>query len=486
MTNLHIAKELLSSGNLLESYTAYPGIIHKDFLSKDMYLRLATALWKMHRHQEAELVLEAANEKFTKFVASAELYDSIRADRSIKYDFAQTPLSDRRFHLESLRGVSLKKDQLTIVPLGGWIQVSEPDSELLIQEDNRPERVEKLSISRQDVVRYLGRYDINNQIEYCGFLFNLDLTGRVRISLRSPTKTEPVVDLAPRRILQVLEGRDGWLFLDNDTNRSSDLFTGRWPVDASDVENWLAFARKAQSALDALGIASCLAICPAKEDVFPEFHPLVPARISLLDTIISALFTAGVRVSCPIRRYRQEPASYYRTDTHWSDLGAWICVQDILELLDIALPANFSLKFTDIEVPGDLGSKLSPATKSIRKILESKSRNIQTIFKNNSNRSSHISIYRNPDFVVDKKIMIFGASSSAQMTTVFSEIFRQTTRIISQFRMPIIEVIERAKPDIVILQINARFMKTRPRLSKTIADSSLSKLDPANLPPDWI
>lgn len=368
MTNISKAIELIAAGRPVDAYDACPQVIHHDSLSKASYLALATALWRRRRYAEAERILEIASEKHAEFGAALDLYDRIRADRSTLFQIHQTPLSERRFHIDSLRDPKVKKGQLGEVEIRGWVELSEPGSELLVQQEGASDRIEKLSIQRPDVVRHFKSRNVPGQLPLCGFSFKAKLNDRTRISLRSPSGTTPVVDIFSRRVLQVLEGRDGWLFLNNDSNRSADLFTGKLPASKADAKRWTEFARETKAGLDALGIESGLVIAPAKEDVFLEFHPLVPAKISLLDTIVSSIFLAGVRISCPVRHLRQEPASYYRTDTHWSDLGGWVCVQDILSSLGLQLPETFSPAFHDVEVIGDLGSRIEPARRSIRKV----------------------------------------------------------------------------------------------------------------------
>jgi len=45
--------------------------------------------------------------------------------------------------------------------------------------------------------------------------------------------------LAP--VMEVLEGREGWLFLANDTNASIDQFTGKKRLDAEQKQQWQHF-----------------------------------------------------------------------------------------------------------------------------------------------------------------------------------------------------------------------------------------------------
>ncbi|WP_294929325.1 hypothetical protein, partial [uncultured Paracoccus sp.] len=230
----------------------------------------------------------------------------------------------------------------------------------------------------------------------------------------------------------------------------------------------------------------CLVIAPSKEDVLPDFHPLKAASVSIVDAIYSSIFTAGVPVSCPIRRLRQEADSYYPTDTHWSDLGAYICVRDILETLKIDLPDDFELQFEDMEVAGDLGSKLTPARRSRRKVLARQERSAKLTFDNRVLGSSGIQIYENDKPVIDDTVLIFGGSSSDQLSRVMAEIFRKIMRVNSPLTMPIIEVVDTVAPGIVLMQTNARYLKSCPKLAKTIADSALSKLDHTGFPQGWL
>lgn len=66
-----------------------------------------------------------------------------------------------------------------------------------------------------------------------------------------------------------------------------------------------------------------------------------------------------------------------------------------------------------------------------------------------------------------------------------ADIFRNTTWINCPTSMPIKEVVEIARPDIVLMQTNARYLKSCPKLAKTIADSALSKLDHTGFPQGW-
>lgn len=482
-----MADNAATTDEIIEAYNIQPNIIYGDSLERSSYLILARSLWNKANHIEAEHILETAMKKFTNFGDALDLYDLIRGDRSSLFQSKHTPLSGLRFHLDSLKkGTVTHKEQLKNSEIRGWVEVSEQGSELLVQEGDGPVRIEQLTRDRPDVISHLAARGTPNRILRCGFLFHADFSDRLRISLRSPSSTTPVVEVTKQRVLQVIEGRNGWLFLDNDTNKSVDIFTGRLPARPSDANRWEKFTRSAQARLNEVGIANCVVIAPSKEDVFPELHPRTSAPISLLDVVVSAIFTAGVPISSPVRRLRQAPDSYYQTDTHWSDLGAWICVQDILDILGLPLPEDFQPSFKDIEVIGDLGSKTYPVRRSIRKSWLPKKTPSERVFNNGISGSGSIWAFKSAAPIIDKKILIFGGSSSSHLSIIMADIFRETIRINCPTTMPIMEVVQLCKPDIVLTQSNARYLRSCPKLTETIKDLALSKLDRSQMPPEWL
>ncbi len=475
-----------ATDNILDAYDAQPDIIHGHALDGPSYLVLARALWARSRHNEAEQTLEAAMKKFTAFGDAQDLYDLIRGDRSSLFQSKQTPLSHLRFYLDSLKsGMVMREAQLKNAEIRGWVEVSEQRSELLVQENDRPIRIEQLTRNRPDVITHLAARGASDRVLRCGFSFNADFSDRLRISLRSPSTTTPIVEVTKSRVMQVVEGRDGWLFLDNDTNKSVDIFTGRLPASPKDATNWGKFTSRVKARLDQIGIANCVVIAPSKEDVFPELHPRTPAHISILDVVVSAIFSAGVPISSPVRRLRQAPASYYPTDTHWSDLGAWICVRDILATLGMTLPESFQPAFSDVEAAGDLGAKTNPIRRSIRKQWAPEVSHAELVFDNRISGSGSIWVYKNPTPVIDRKVLVFGGSSSAHLTKIMADIFRETIRINCPATMPIMEVVQLCKPDIVLIQTNARYLRSCPRIAETITDTVLSKLNRSQMPPEW-
>ncbi|MCA0998641.1 alginate O-acetyltransferase AlgX-related protein [Alloyangia pacifica] len=483
---------------LASSILEDPAAISAISLGKKDTLGLANLLWENARYSEAERLLAAACETHRDFAEARSLYDRIRADRAALFKLDATPCSTRRIHLDTPDLGPFKKPALANLRIKGWVRRTEAEACLVVEEADKPSRTIPLNVNRPDVVAHHKKQGLEDQQVACGFSFAADVTHGVKIALRAGGRDEPLLEIAPVQLQQVLAGKDNWLFLCGDFNKSEDLFTGRNPVTKRDATDWARFAKEATKAVDKAGAKFCMVIAPSKEDVFPELHPFVPASVSLLETVKSAMIFAGEQASaqsggrsgggvvCPISRLRETRANYIKTDTHWSDRGAWVCVQDILERFDLDFMEGFSPKFRNLEVVGDLGSKMHPPHRSVKKDWVRQGQHVSMVFDNGVNGSGHIQIFENGAPLRPEKILLFGGSSGEALSKVMSDIFAKVVRINSPSTMPIMDVVRAERPDIVICQTNARFLKRPAKVVDSTFNSALVKLTEDQVPDDWV
>lgn len=485
INNLKSAQQLISQEKYADAYDKCAGIIHEDIMTEVEYIKLSKELWKKLRYGDAEVTLEASIHKFPWSTQSKDLYDKIRADRVSLFSFKNEKLSDIAFHLDSTSKGFFKKEIIHNIEIRGWVAFTQKNCSLLVDQEGSDTTKYSISIPRKDVVLHFSKKGLPEPIERCGFSFTADLSKPLTISLQTLQGTIPFVRIKKEKVLQVLEGRSGWLFLDNDTNRAADIFTGKIPATKKIVDSWSNFSTQVKKELDTRNIKSCFVISPSKEDVFPEYHPLKAASLSLIDIISSAIFINGSTVSCPVRKLRQQPESYYKTDTHWSYLGAWICTLDILELLKIPKP-NTSVSFLDAEAFGDLGSKMVPPQKSIQKLWDPKNNVAELIFNNKIRGTGNVKIYENAKHSVDESVLIFGGSSSSHLAVIMSNIFSRTVAVNSPSTMPIFEIIDKEMPNIVIIQTNARYLVNSPKIVNKIDESPFGKNPSWSSPKHWL
>jgi hypothetical protein len=133
----------------------------------------------------------------------------------------------------------------------------------------------------------------------------------------------------------VLIGKDGWLYSADrtviDHYRATDLFRpaelDRWQRELKGRRDWLA----------ARGIRYLLVIVPEKHSIYPENLPRFVNRVGKVtrtDQFVSRLRAdsnlALLDLRGPLREAHAREQVYYRKDTHWNNVGAFVGYQEIL------------------------------------------------------------------------------------------------------------------------------------------------------------
>jgi alginate O-acetyltransferase complex protein AlgJ len=485
MKYANTAYKLLEDNNVVEAFNIYPNIIYHQSFTIGNYVSIANSLIGTDRLEDAEKALEEGMRKHPSSKALADLYDTTRTRRSAIYETVYTALTEEPHCIDTPAGTRIKRNEIKKLSINGWAKMGTGSDYLLIESDGEKQRID-FTLERPDVVQYLAQKGMENQPLQCGFRFDVEFQAmtQVTVYLHSEGSANPLFSISSQRVFQVIDGKDHWLFLDNDSNRSADIFTGERAPDAATLKKWAKFAKDVTELGKAHGLQTCLTIAPSKEDIFPEFHPLEPATSSALDAVQYAIAYAGHSIVCPIRRLRQDTQSYSKTDTHWSDLGAWTGVKSILEQLDIEAETHFKPAFEIAEAVGDLGSKMSPPQSSPR-LNFIPSGNVVTQFHNRVGGTGMVWVLTNDAAPLKKKVLIFGGSSSLQMSRLMAEMFEEVTNIVSPMAMPVREVIDHVQPDILICQTNARYLLMTPKVVDKIADSPLGKLEDDQLPDGW-
>lgn len=141
----------------------------------------------------------------------------------------------------------------------------------------------------------------------------------------------------------VLLGKNGWLFL-QDVGDSSSI-SDYQGLTAYSQEEMAALAEKVQQLADVLaqkGSRLAILFAPAKEGVYsqymPDSIPVVarPTRVQSLTDYLRQ--NTEVPVLFPLEALQtagQTTQVYYKYDTHWNDVGAWLAAQQLLQALDL-------------------------------------------------------------------------------------------------------------------------------------------------------
>lgn len=274
---------------------------------------------------------------------------------------------------------------------------------------------------------------------------------------------------------KVIVGSDGWLFLCNDSNNSTAQFTGEINLSDQSIEKFQVYltAIKNKIACDFF-----FSISPNKEYVHPEKYPFLIKEKSngkplVHEQAISILNGLGIKVHYPVGELAQIPNSYYKTDTHWSEFGAYTTLRNFfLSNYNFNLVELFSQNFSMEYVSGDLGSKLD-GRKDGRLSYNFKIDEYE-VFNSGLKNHGYGVHYVNPNAPIDRKILVFGDSFGISYIKPLVLTFKEVVFLYSPATF-IENVYENFLPDIVIFQINQRFLLDPPSYRYNLYNSLVFK-----------
>jgi hypothetical protein len=210
-------------------------------------------------------------------------------------------------------------------------------------------------------------------------------TSRARLPWRRWRKADRVVRRIANEHLRWLEsegrvvrdgkvtrGRDGWLFLANDSNDVIAQQTGERRISDAELEDWVSLLERRTELASTYDAGYFLMVAPDTHSVYPEKLPpgMLPVPTRPVHQVLEALRAAGsdARVLYPLEELLNAKARgrvCSRIDAHWTHLGAYVAYSHLLDELSehVAvrrLDAN-EVSFVDCLAGGDLGFKMTPA-----------------------------------------------------------------------------------------------------------------------------
>jgi len=266
----------------------------------------------------------------------------------------------------------------------------------------------------------------------------------------------------------VLNGTEGWLFLDNDSNRSVDQFTGRLLLDEPALDQWQAYLDQGLTLAASVRARHALVIAPSKEQVLPQYYPHQRAPLTVLDQVL-ALARPEHRVvdgGAVLAAQPSPEACFMRTDTHWTDRGALQAVLAAIEALgyDAALAqATFaSDTYRMIRNVGDLGLKFDPPVCAPTEFLVGHSPYEGARFDNRLPNFGRVMIFEQASAPLNESLLMFGASSGYTMLKYLMRLFRRCVFVHSAGHVDP-ALVRHEQPGALLLQSNGRFLVEPPR-----------------------
>lgn len=348
----------------------------------------------------------------------------------------------------------------------GWLILpSNIKGELLLENDINF----KLDLDRKrpDVIECILRTNpVGHSQLSCGFRQKLVLSKKNTLYFIYENKRVVLANIEVNTATTPVEGNDNWLFLDNDTNRSVEQFTGNLLVNGAEMNAWQTYFDKLARLAQVTNVtAAQVLVAPSKEFVYEEYYPYKRAQITPIEQVMAL---SGVKpyLFYPLGQLQGSADRTFRvTDTHWSCYGARIAALGIYErfgfdVLD-ALKRFEADVYTSRQMVGDLGNKFFPPRSSEEFVLQNYSHRRFTIFDNELPNYGRIRVIEQPDALQPFHCLVFGGSSSYSMLDYLSRLFKTVTLVHTAANIDE-TILNELEVDYLIAQTNARFVVRAP------------------------
>jgi hypothetical protein len=267
----------------------------------------------------------------------------------------------------------------------------------------------------------------------------------------------------------VLRGRDGWLFLQRDTNDVIGQHCGSVTLSRGRRRAWGRVLRERRKVAARLGSRWICLVAPDKEAVYAEQLPpgLVPVSRRPVHQLLELAEVVDAPLVYPLdalRSSRSEGDVYPRTDTHWNRRGAFIAYRLLCEhLLGSEVPVaplgSEAVRWSQAVAPGSLGRKLSPpASSPVVRATLSRHRS-RLVFDNRIHTHGRILVFE-AESDGGPSCVVFGESMANNVLLFLKESFRRLVFVHTSMFLE--EVLDREQPDVVVSLPLERFLISVP------------------------
>ncbi len=289
---------------------------------------------------------------------------------------------------------------------------------------------------------------------------------------------------------KVVLGKQGWLYYDGelDENFIDICYRSVKPFTVSELETWQTALTERQRWLAKHGISYLVVFVPNKETIYPEFLPDGVKKVretTRLDQLVdylrcnSTLDVLDLREALLIGKKRAQ--IYFRTDTHWNNLGAYIAYEQIINCLARRFPSLRVMPLNSLhpfpsfqKMGGDLASMLGfveefPEGMTIKFDLTAKSRKVN-LLPEDPEAPPELQPFamENQDPSLPKAVM-FRDSFATLLVPLLSEHFVRIAYVWSHEMKT--DVILKEKPNVVIEEFVERLISTPSRNEEALRQS---------------
>jgi len=274
----------------------------------------------------------------------------------------------------------------------------------------------------------------------------------------------------------VVLGSRGWLFLGREgPNRNvMDYHRGLTPFPTDELAYWRSVLNRRREWLARRGIGYLLVISPDKSTVYPEYLPaplrsgLRPTRrIQLLSYLRAHSRLPVLDLAEKLEDAKTESTVFMKTDSHWNGHGVLIAYREILRRLAVDFPALSPASLDDFivretEKPGGDLARMVNGEDYLREIdIELVPRRPRQALASTVAEPSRTGVEwtatQHPDHGLPRAVM-FLDSFGLELRDFLSEHFSRIVYVRDMTLAFDNGVIIEEKPDLVIEEINERFL----------------------------
>ena len=157
----------------------------------------------------------------------------------------------------------------------GWLLNDEASPTSLVIVNGDEVKKIPLNRARPDVIsKVLNQAPENHDLLSCGFSERIKLKhSEFTLGIVENGTFTEIISGSVEGKFQILEGKDGWLFLDNDTNKSIEQYTGKLKLSRAAQAEWKEYLELLNTFSFSAQIPVCLLVAPSKEMVYEEYYP---------------------------------------------------------------------------------------------------------------------------------------------------------------------------------------------------------------------
>jgi alginate O-acetyltransferase complex protein AlgJ len=357
----------------------------------------------------------------------------------------------------------------------GWVLNDKKSSIALVLLNGGDVLKLQLTRSRPDVIsKVLGQEADDHPQLQCGFSQYIKLKhSSFSLGIVQGGRFSEILTGSIDGKFQVLRGKENWLFLDNDTNKSVEQHTGKLKLSRTAQYQWKDYLVSLNDYSTEKRIPVCLLVAPSKEMVCDEYYPHVLSKKAPIQSFLK-LVPKTLDFLFPVEELKTlEKRSFRVCDTHWTFHGARLASQLLAcKLSGEGIDTKEVFKndiYQERNVTGDLGSKIFPPHSHNEERLVNFNYRKKVVFDNNIANFGRVIVMNNDEATTSETLLIFGSSSSYTMFHYICRIYSSVVFVHTAGNIDH-EVIKKVEPDCICLQTNARFIIKAPRFEDSIGE----------------